>query len=347
MGILFMMKAKATLVPNEFIDHHMAEAPGEYIKEYLYLLCHQDEPVEVYQISEALNHTEADVRRALSYWKETGVLHIKETDTRKLAMMQVAVGLEEVAAVSSMNGSFTTEAVDKNTVVDRAGEQIPHIPGSQASEAELTQILYIAQQYLQKVFTMSECDIFRNLYFNLQMSFNLLEYLLEYCAQKDHSNNVRYLEKTALNWHEIGIRSVEDARAHLAAFTNDTFAVMKAFKINNRWPGKKEREMINKWFIERKFSRELVLEACIRTVNAIEKPSFEYADRILQKWEKAGVLNLEDVEAIDKKHQGYQNRDNRGKKPNAFHNFQQRDTDYAALEQELVMSWMKDLEADE
>ena len=67
-------KVNATVISNAFIDEYMAGANGEYVKEYLYLMRHEGEEVTVSMIADALNHTEADVARALAYWKKTGVL---------------------------------------------------------------------------------------------------------------------------------------------------------------------------------------------------------------------------------------------------------------------------------
>ena len=63
-----------TAVSNTFIDEYMGTASGEYVKVYLYLLRHAGKDVEIPDIAEALNHTEADVRRALAYWERAGVL---------------------------------------------------------------------------------------------------------------------------------------------------------------------------------------------------------------------------------------------------------------------------------
>ena len=71
---------EATLVANEFIDRYMADANGEYVKVYLYLLRHSQEKPDVGQIADALNHTEADVRRALSYWEKMGALTLSSPE---------------------------------------------------------------------------------------------------------------------------------------------------------------------------------------------------------------------------------------------------------------------------
>ena len=68
------LPANVTVVSNEFIDQYMAAANGEYVKVFLYLLRHEREELDLASIADALNHTEADVKRALAYWKRTGVL---------------------------------------------------------------------------------------------------------------------------------------------------------------------------------------------------------------------------------------------------------------------------------
>ena len=61
-----------TVVSNEFIDNYMARANGEYVKVYLYILRNGGRADSVADIADALNHTEADVRRALVYWERRG-----------------------------------------------------------------------------------------------------------------------------------------------------------------------------------------------------------------------------------------------------------------------------------
>ena len=41
------LKARVTVITNEFIDEYMPTANGEYVKVYLYLLRHEERPVEI------------------------------------------------------------------------------------------------------------------------------------------------------------------------------------------------------------------------------------------------------------------------------------------------------------
>ena len=219
-----------------------------------------------------------------------------------------------------------------------------------SGDEEFAQILYIAQKYMNKVFTPRDCQVFADLYDTLKFSPELLEYLVEYCVQNGHVS-VRYMETVAINWHEQGFRTPDEAKEYAEGFNNDAFSVMKAFGLNDRRPATEEQKMITKWFREYGFGRELVLMACNRTISAIHTPSFRYTDKILSDWKLAGVRTKADVEALDEKRsksraqgaggqaqggrssggQGAGQADGGRRKSNQFHNFKQRDTDYDAL----------------
>ena len=391
-----------TAVANEFIDTYMAAANGEYVKVYLYVLRHQGEDITIELIADALNHTESDVRRALSYWKKAGVLAASEqgqpvqgepvrpesgghTFTRGQDGGQAAVpdlrvepfqretGTAGRAEVRGMTGMREPAVVQEPAVVrertETTGQEDGCIPvysteqvNRLAQDEEFSQLLYIAQKYMNKVFTPRDCQVFAYLYEGLSMSSELLEYLVEYCVQNGHIS-VRYMETVAMSWHEKGIRTALEAKDYSASYNRDSFAVMKAFGINNRKPAAPEQKLMDKWFRDYGFSREVVLEACSRTITAIHNPSFQYADKILSDWQKAGVRGLADIkdldakrtaareesgEAREKRLQKYdsgvssarQGSGTRKNSSNQFHNFKQRDTDYDALVLKQVKEWV-------
>ena len=391
-----------TAVANEFIDTYMAAANGEYVKVYLYVLRHQGEDITIELIADALNHTESDVRRALSYWKKAGVLAASEqgqpvqgepvrpesgghTFTRGQDGGQAAVpdlrvepfqretGTAGRAEVRGMTGMREPAVVQEPAVVrertETTGQEDGCIPvysteqvNRLAQDEEFSQLLYIAQKYMNKVFTPRDCQVFAYLYEGLSMSSELLEYLVEYCVQNGHIS-VRYMETVAMSWHEKGIRTALEAKDYSASYNRDSFAVMKAFGINNRKPAAPEQKLMDKWFRDYGFSREVVLEACSRTITAIHNPSFQYADKILSDWQKAGVRGLADIkdlvakrtaareesgESREKRLQKYdsgvssarQGSGARKNSSNQFHNFKQRDTDYDALVLKQVKEWV-------
>ena len=72
-----------TYIPNAFIDTYMPEANGSFVKVYLYLLRQMGTATPVLTIemmADMLSNTEADILRALRYWKKQGLLEIEEKD---------------------------------------------------------------------------------------------------------------------------------------------------------------------------------------------------------------------------------------------------------------------------
>lgn len=351
---------QATLVSNEFIDSYMAQANGEYVKVYLYVLRNQGRQVSVEEIADALNHTESDVSRALSYWKKAGVLAEETEDRRAVGSQPEEKASQPVkqqpseAPKGTPAGAPAAEAEPGRTVPVYSVEQVNRLSGNE----EFSQLLYIAQKYMNKVFTPRDCQVFAYLYEALGMSSELLEYLVEYCAQNNHTS-VRYLETVAISWHDKGIKTAQEAKDYCSSYTRDSFAVMKAFGLSSRKPAAPEQALMDKWFKDYGFTREIVLEACSRTITAIHSPSFQYADRILTDWKKAGVKRREDITELDARRFAVTEEDAKGKerrfqkygaasqgqakKPasnNQFHNFKQRDTDYDALMLKQVKEWV-------
>ena len=174
-----------TPVADTFIDTYMAAANGEYVKVYLYILRHQNkEDLSLEQIADALNHTEADVKRAINYWQKAGVLEqVQESPAESILIEQ-----------NHTNWSMdieVTPAASKETAA--AQVQSPAYSAEQVSrlnnDEEFSQLLYIAQKFLNKAFTPRDCQVFAYLYDTLGMNIGLLEYLAEYCAQNGHTSN--------------------------------------------------------------------------------------------------------------------------------------------------------------
>ena len=119
--------------------------------------------------------------------------------------------------------------------------------------------------------------------------------------------------------------------------------VMRAFGLTGRNPGETEREMIERWFGEYGFTKEVVLEACNRTMEATHNPSFRYADKILSDWRKAGVHSLNDISVLDEQYKGQKSqktRKNSRQTNNQFLNFEQRNTDYDSMVLNQVKDWI-------
>ena len=81
-----------TILPNEFIDHYMIKADGEYVKIYLLILrlMNQNLPVQIDQLADTLELTQKDIIRALKYWEKEGLLELEDSSAAKAQNEQPA-----------------------------------------------------------------------------------------------------------------------------------------------------------------------------------------------------------------------------------------------------------------
>ncbi len=339
----------ATVVSNRFIDIYMGNANDAQIKIYLYLLRCIDGnmPVSVSIIADFFNYTEKDVLRALKYWEKQRLLQLTFSDAKQLTEIKL-LPIQSIASVTQP----ALQAVTIEPVAEERTEakvfQLPAKPDYSAqklldfkNKADISQFLFVAEQYLKKTLNSNEISSFLYMYDALGFDTDLLEYLVEYCVS-NKKKSIRYMESVANSWAVAGIRYVEEAKEYTADIPTETYEVFKAFGIRtNRNPLETEVAYVRRWK-SLGFGVDLMSEACIRTIMATHNPSFEYADKILSNWSREGVRVLADVQRLDEDHR--QNsaaagvKEKEKDKPqngqNRFGNFKQRTYDYSALEQE-------------
>lgn len=364
LGLKNRMAVEVTAVSNTFIDTYMAAANGEYVKVFLYLLRHAQEELTIPKIADALNHTESDVKRALSYWEDAGLLLWEDTEplSREEAASEYEASGRDKAGEDYTKRSLSGESLsaqsptmqgesdpgvlrqerqetappqqEQSVTVPDAGDSYERL-SRLSGDKEFSDLLYAVQQLLGKTFNNMECERFAYFYDVLEMSADLLEYLVEYCADNNH-RSIHYIEKVALNWYQMEIRSREEAKSYLAQYSPYMSAILKTFGFSGRMLAPVEQEYVKRWFKEYGFDIELVKEACNRTIKATGSASFPYADKILSGWKKAGVRSLKDVEELDKKRQiSRPGGTDRTREPikkstgtNRFKNFEERSYNY-------------------
>lgn len=331
-----------TVLPNDFIDHYMIKADGEYVKIYLLIqrLIGENIPIQVDYLADRLELTRKDILRALNYWEKEGLLTLGGKSETEDTPADAAPSTTSAASPSISIGNHPVpEKMTRN-----ATDMEQSIRGT-----DLEQTIYMAETYLGRPLSVSELNSFCYIHDTLHFSADLLEYLIEYCITKG-KKSVRYIESVAINWYQQGIDTVPKAKEQSTAYTKNVFPIMKAFGIAGRNPGPAEMEFITKWNTLG-FGTDIIVEACNRTLLTTHQASFPYANRILEDWKKAGVRNAADIRTLDRKHQAAAQQQSAAtqqaaasavRRPaargdaNSFHNFEQRSYDYDNLESRLL-----------
>ena len=346
-------------VPRVFIDKYMADANGEFVKVYLFLLrcmgSSASSDCSISAIADHFNHTENDILRALKYWEKVGVLNIELNEQNQLVGLcfkDLTGGVQHTddSSVAELETFPSETPVVKAKKTVRAKKSAPANAKREytldevkafTNNHEVSELLFIIETYLKHPLSPTEMNTIFFWYDGLKFSGELIEYLVEYCITKGHSS-LHYMDKVAFGWAEDGIDSIEKAKEHVSIHSKAYYSIMKAFGISGRNLADSEMVFVNKWSKDYAFDIEIIQEACKRTISATQKPSFEYADTILTNWYNQNVHTLKDISALD----DIYNKSKRATAPtvsttvkrNKFNNFDQRTYDFDKLEKKLLAS---------
>ncbi len=351
-----------TVVSNIFIDNYMTEANDAQIKVYLYLLryINTGADISVEDIADHFNYTEKDVLRALKYWDIKRVISLSFNSMGSLTgirLLDIRSGMPaSVYPVNEMDPGYG----DPNEGMDIPGDggRVKVIDFSNKSSytaeelmqfksrPEISQLLFIAETYLAKTLRPDEISSILFMYDKYGFEPDLIEYLIEYCAN-NKKKNIKYIESVAKTWVETGITSVDEAKARTGNAPKEVYEVFRAFGISGRNPIEPEISYVCKWNRVYGFGIDIICEACNRTIMNIHSASFEYADSILSNWKEAGVKELKDIDKLDAAHSMKRSKKAARPAPSGrtngaasqssdFNNFSQRKYDYAELEKDAL-----------
>ena len=320
-------QGNTTIVENDFIDHYMAKANGEYVKVYLLLLRHLNANtggLSICGLADHLECTEKDILRAFTHWSGEGLLKIDYDDAGNICGLAIGNSIPKTPLEKSVPEKISP-AKKVNKPVN--------------TQEDLRQLYFVAEQYIGKPLTVSEIKKINYFFDTLGFSTDLIEYLIEYCVENGH-RTFRYIESVALSWSDAGIDNVEDAKTNVSNFNKNYYAILNAFGIKGRAPAPAETGYMKRWIEEYGFALDVILEACNRTITNTHKPDFKYTDSILKNWNTSGVTSLGDVTQLDI---SFQQKKTTVKRPTAkapsktrFSNFEGRTYDMKSLEQQLL-----------
>lgn len=325
----------ATVISNCFIDEYMKDANDAQLKIYLYLIrmMSANLPISISDIADKFNLTERDIIRALKYWEEKKLLLLDYNENSHISGIHIQ-DLDKMPKGEIVPLARKTAPAPVKTE-KKAVEKPKYTPSQLRAlkdDEVFSEIIFVAEQYLEKTLSTSEINSIVFFYDTLGFSQELIDYLIEYCVGHDHKS-MHYIEKVAMNWAEENITTVRQAKLRSNKYDKLVYGVMKALGKQSS-PTQTEADYITKWNKEYGFDKELILTACEKAVLAVDKNRFQYTDGILNKWLKAGVHSKAQAFAFDQSFK--QTKTVPQKTGGQFQDFQQNTYDYTSLEQEII-----------
>ena len=188
-----------TIISNEFLDKYLPDADPKYIKVFLfYLWKGLKEGYTIQETSYEINLEEKDIEMALKYWIRKKLMKkeclITDKDKKK-------------AEIDRTNNlvDFQTK---KNELINKNRKEYSEI------ESDL---LFVAEKLLGQTMSERQQFLIAKCYNEYGFDESLIQFLLEYCANKDQ-RNAKYMAAVAESWYEQKIKTVDEAKKFTDGF---------------------------------------------------------------------------------------------------------------------------------
>lgn len=272
-------------VPAAVVDKYIKLASGKALKVLLFLLYHSKESLSAENIADNLAVTADEVEEAMLFWEQVGV----------------------ISNANSPAPAQTTEKATRPTATPpqpQPKKEISQPPRTTLTPSEIAErinssdemkfLFAGAETTLNHLLNHTEQRSLIWIHDYLGLSADVILMLIEYCKVTDHTN-VRYMEKVAVSWQENSITTHEAADLEISRLKERNSLsgkVKNAFGINNRKLSAKEETFIENWSVKR-YDIKLISYAYEKTIDAINKLSFPYIDKILTGWYENGLTTIE------------------------------------------------------
>lgn len=271
--------SSAFTVPSVVVDNYLKFAKAEHIKVLLYILRNMWTELRTEDISNQTNLSEYEVKEALLYWADTGILLPKEQPK------------QEVKKPEATKAVTRSEKPSRTDIAKRGNE-----------DAKIRYLLQETQLKLGRNLKSNEASTLVWLYDDQGLDVSLILLIVEF-AVKHNKANIRFIESTAVDWINNGIDNIIDADKALnkLAVSEQAWSIVcSAFGIERRKPSKKEAELSYLWINEWKLTKETLISAYDECVNAKSKFSFSYTAKILENWHNTGISSAEESKKAQK-----------------------------------------------
>ena len=252
-----------TPVENLFMLEFMPNAPGDFVRVYLYGLmqCYHPELAEgVEGVARALNMEPETVLNACRYWEREGLI-VRQSDNPPMFVFHSCQ--EALNARPQIEKDYYENRDFTASLQNLFGADMLLHPKEYTMASDWVEVMKLPQEVVL-------C---------------MVQHELESSSKKRTLQTIfKHLDKTAIELADHNIRTVEAAEAYLRRdepVEQCAKALMKTFNFR-RTPTEPELALVAKWLNEWHFAPEAVQEACRRTVNS-GNPSFAYLDAILDK----------------------------------------------------------------
>ena len=260
---------------NIFINEYMPAAPGDYIKVFIYASMYAEHmiPLSNKTMADQLNLSEDKIDKAWEYWEEMGAVRKRGVETGADDYIIEFVNLKELLYGQN----------DEPVEVQEKKEE----PKNPLGDETVKKLFKNIENMMGRTLNPQEIQEIISWYKDFAMPPEVIEFCLGYCLNRN-KHSFRYISKVIQSWHEKGFTTVDQVTDYLNEVDERYYKydrIMKALGLNYRRPTEYEEKIMDKWFDEKGYNMDKILEACSKT-SGISNPNFNYVDKVLDNWSK-------------------------------------------------------------
>ena len=274
-------------VPASVVDNHIKLATEAQLKVLLYILRNSGTELDDGRISSALHIDPAEVKNAVEFWTERGLI----------AENSGALSPAPAQAVSQPVNQEPEKPKKQRTAVSRAQRPDPEFVSKLLIEDQIfAGLMQDAQGVFGKPISPGDRDTFAMLYTTFGLPCEVIAMMMTYLSSVG-SANMRAVERMGIRWSDDGITTTEDAEREIERMQSSREAwgsVSRLLGIRNVGrPTASQLEHAHRWVNEWGFSDEMISEAYERCVNTKGEYNIRYINAILQKWHDKNIMSLD------------------------------------------------------
>ncbi len=279
-------------VPNSLVDENIRLASVVQLKVLLYILRHSNDGMaETENIAEALSLEADDVKDAMIFWTERGLL-IKD------GQMPTASPVSEKK----------TEKKEEKTVPVKEEKKVADISISRPSyedvarrikeSDEVVVLLQEAQTVLGRTIGFDGQSVLIQMLDDYGLPPEVILMAIEYSLSLKKTGWAS-IARVGKRWNEMEIDTLEGAMQYIEEhnIVDETWAKLREMtEITNRNPTEKQRKYMIAWVKEYGYDVDIIYCAYEESIDNTGKMSMPYMDKIIRSWHEKGVKTLSDIQ---------------------------------------------------
>ncbi len=258
-----------TDVENVFINEYMPEAPGDFVKVYLYGLFCAEHGMELKLsiMAAALKMTEDRAAEALEYWKEQKLIEYYED------------GGDQVVTFANLRERLYSGENERPVTGNETSDE-------ESDERDFRELIEFAEAVVGRPLNARELREINSWDSEVGATREVIREAFEYCSEIGKTS-INYISKVILGWTKEGLKTSHDVTEYLDRVSERQSVYRRILNTIGlkRNITEAERRMVDSWFDDMRFSLERIMEACEKA-SFTQSPNLKYINKILENWKQ-------------------------------------------------------------